>query len=706
MAHRKQQKAPVSVNPPPLSTRKRVAFRLLASLLPLLLVGLIELALRFCGLGGYAPMFRKLGPVPGGNLVLAEQGGASSWFFANPDRAGTSEQYTFVDPKPTNNVRVLLLGESAMQGYPEPRHLCSSAFLQLMLQDAWRERQVEVINLGTTAIASFPVLGILTEALQYQPDLVVIYLGHNEFFGTYGVASVGSAGAHPWILRANRWFHSLAVIQVLQRLRHRGDSTGNRTFMEQMMARTYIGPNDSLRKAAANLLSQNVSEMIRRCQAKGAKVLICLPPSNERSLAPIGVDKLDQFPPEVQRQVGALLSTAEDSTHPGPSNGIPELRKALEVDPNHARGHYFLGQAFMREGKQNEALEQFTLARDLDSMPWRAPSQSVNAIVHAATSNAAICDLPKVFRAHSPGQAIGWELMDDHVHPTLRGQALIAEAIVDSLTNFDGNLRISPDSRTRIAGWETYAKRLGANIYDQYAVAHNMRLLFSAPFMRRNNDTAFRRFNDIAERIEKQMPPNVRDVLHEWQGTKPFEGSRCPATAAVAQLLLKEDHYKEAADLFEIAQRAVPQYSSWYLEYVYYDLVCRQKINGGLGTADKQLAHYAIEQGHFLAEHMPSDTDFTQRYTGFLHFLCGEFAQAIPYLLAVQPRQTGIDRLALDQALVVCYLETQQPAKAHDILTSGVNAAGDYAEQYKAMLAQLSELQRKRTEATNSAALR
>jgi lysophospholipase L1-like esterase len=700
MAHRKQQKAPVS--PPTLSTRKRFAFGLLASLLPLLLVGLVELGLRICGLGGYAPMFRKLGPVPGGNLVLAEQGGASSWFFANPDRAGTSEQYTFVDPKPTNNVRILLLGESAMQGYPEPRHLCSSAFLQLMLQDAWRDRRVEVINLGTTAIASFPVLGILTEALQYQPDLVVIYLGHNEFFGTYGVASVGSAGAHPWILQATRWFHALAIVQALQRFRHRGGSTENRTFMEQMMAQTYIGPNDSLRKAAANLLSQNVREMIRRCQAKGAKVLICLPPSNERGLAPIGADKLDQFPSEIQRQLGALLATAEDSTHYGPSNAIPDLQKALELDPKHARAHYLLGQAFAHEGKLHEALEQFTLARDLDSMPWRAPSQSVNAILQAS-SNAAICDLPKIFRAHSPGQAIGWELMDDHVHPTLRGQALIAEAIVDSLTNFDGNLRISPESRARIAGWENYAKRLGVNIYDQYAVAHNMRLLFSAPFMRRNNEFAYRRFNDMAEGIERQMPSSIRDVLHEWQATKPFEGARCPATAAVAQLLLKEDHYKEAGDLFEIAQRAVPQYSSWYLEYVYYDLVCRQKINGGLGTADKQLAHHAIEQGHFLAEHMASDTDFTQRYTGFLHFLCGEFAQAIPCLLAVQAQQTGIDRLALDQALVVSYLETQQPAKARDILASGVNAAGAFAEQYKAMLAQLSELQRKRMEATNAA---
>jgi hypothetical protein len=124
-------------------------------------------------------MFRKLGPVTGGSLVQAEQGRAEFWFFANSDRAGTSEQYTFVDPKPTNTLLLLLVGELAIQGYPQPRHLCASAFLQLMLQDAWPDRQVEVINLGTTAIASFPVFGITIEVLDYEADLVVVYTGHN-----------------------------------------------------------------------------------------------------------------------------------------------------------------------------------------------------------------------------------------------------------------------------------------------------------------------------------------------------------------------------------------------------------------------------------------------------------------------------------------------------------------------------------------------
>jgi tetratricopeptide (TPR) repeat protein len=443
--------------------------------------------------------------------------------------------------------------------------------------------------------------------------------------------------------------------------------------------------------------------MIRRCHAHGAQVLICVPPSNERDLAPIGVDKLDRIPSAAQQEITSLLSTAEVLAHSSSSNALPRLQRILELDSNHARAHYLLGRALTAQGRQKEALEQYTLARDLDSMPWRAPSPSINAILQAAREeHAMLCNLPQLFRSQSQGGAIGWELMDDHVHPTLRGQALIAEGIVESLTNFDGRLQITSESRARLPGWENYAQRLGTNIFDQYAVAHNMRLLFSAPFMRRNNDAASARFEDMAAGIERRMAPEVRDVLHEWQATKPFEGSRCPVTAAVGQLFLKEDRYKEAGELFAIAQRAVPQYSSWYLEYVYYGLLCRQKLSGGLGPAESQLAHTAIEQGHFLSQHLVADTDFTYRYTGFLHFLLGEFAQAIPCLAMVEPQQTGIDRLALDQALVVCYLQTHQPAKARDLLAAGAAAVGPYAQHYQALLAQLSELQKAKPEQTNS----
>jgi tetratricopeptide (TPR) repeat protein len=697
MAERKRQKVK-SKTAAPLSRRKRFVFAFVACLLPILLFTAIELSLRLFGLGGYAPMFRKLGPVPGGNLVLAAQGGAESWFIGNSERTGTSEQYTFVDPKPTNTIRIMLVGESAIQGYPQPRHLCASAFLQLMLQDASPGRKVEVINLGTTAIASFPILGILTDALNYEPDLVIVYAGNNEFFGTYGVASSGRAGTRPWMLKVNRALHSLAVVQGLHQVLHRKQPSEDRTLMEEMMAQTYIAPNGWQRRAAANNLYENIAEMIRRCHARGASVLICAPPTNERGLAPIGLDRLDSLPGPVQQEITSLLTAAETIIYAQPNRALSSLQRVLQLDPNHARAHYLVGRVLADQGKNSEALEQFVTARDLDTMPWRTTSESLNAILRAAKElNAPVCDLVKEFRDQSAGQAIGWELMDDHVHPTLHGQAILALALVKRMSGLEDKLLVTTEACARLPGWWIYANRLGTNVYDEFAAAHSMRMVFSASFMRRNNSEAFRRFDDLSSGIEKRLLPEIRDVLHEWEDTRPYAGSRCPVTAAVAQLLLKQDHYKEALALYEIAQRAVPQYTAWYLEYTYYALLCRMKLGNGIGPAENQEAHAAIEQGHFLSEHVASDTEFTKRFTGLLHLLCGEFTEAIPCLLAVRMEQTGIDRMAVDQALVVCYMQTSQLGRAREILTSGSETNPEFAQEYRALLGQLSAAEKGRT---------
>jgi hypothetical protein len=92
-------------------------------------------------------------------------------------------------PKPAETVRIFLFGESAAKGYPQPRNLAMSAFMEAMLTDAWPGRTVEVINMGTTAVASFPIIPMVREAVALQPDLFVFYVGNNEFLGAYGTAS-------------------------------------------------------------------------------------------------------------------------------------------------------------------------------------------------------------------------------------------------------------------------------------------------------------------------------------------------------------------------------------------------------------------------------------------------------------------------------------------------------------------------------------
>jgi tetratricopeptide (TPR) repeat protein len=633
-----------------ISRPKRILFRTLMLLLPVALLLLIELVLRLCGFGGYASFFHKVGPVPGGTLVVTEQAGADSWFF-NSGMAGDTTQYSFLDPKPTNTFRIFIVGESAAKGYPQPRNLASSAFLQAMLQDAWPERRVEVINLGTVAVASYPVLGIMTEALNFNPDLIIIETGHNEFFGAYGVASTSRAGSQPWMLAATRFLHSLAVVQGLEKLLRPKQPDTQHTLMESMAGQNYIAPDDWRRAAAANNLHHNVATMIERCQPRGVPMLVCTLPSSESNLAPIGPDSSD--------------SPATEQ----------------------ARVHFLHAQALAAEGKPTEALTGFVKARDLDTMPWRATSAAEAAILRAAREQGApVCDLVTAFRQASPGGAIGWDLMDDHVHPTLRGQALMAETFVKSMTN------VSAEARARIAPWEVYARKLGDNPYDRYVVDLNMRTIFNAPFMRANNPGAFQRFDEAVTQFENSVDPEVGAALREWVTSLPGAEGRRPLTSVVARVLLREGKFTEALELFQDARQSVPEYTSLHMEYTCLTMECKARLQGDLTSADRETVAREIEQGQVLLQRGSSQSGFTEYYLARLHHLRGEYAEAIPLLDASRRKLSGSDLVAADHALIISYLKTGAADQAIQLAKNGVEQGGQYAPFYRNLLAQIAEL--------------
>lgn len=629
-------------------------FRLAALLLPVLLLFAVEGFFRLKGHGGYPPLLRRVGAVPGGELVLADQSGAIPWFFANSDRPGYNDQYTFVTPKPTNVFRVFMVGESAMKGYPQPRNLASSAFLKAMLQDAWPGRRVEVINLGTTAVASYPVLGMMTEALEYQPDLVIIHTGHNEFFGTYGVASVGRTGGAWWTLPLTRFVHSLATVQAWKTHRTGKGAQLDRTLMETMVGNDYVPMNSPLREAAARNLQINLTKMIRRCQERAVPVMVCTLPTNERDLAPVGRAETD-----------------------------------LAVGQTSAPEHFQRGRTLFAEGQNEAALREFIAARDADTMPWRAPSAAQQAVRDAArATGATLCDLESAFRTNSPGGCIGWELMDDHVHPTLRGQALMAEEFVRSMKQLEAG------AKARIAPWETYAERLGTNPYDSYGVAHSMRVLFEVPFMQSSNPEGLARFRRVCTAFEQQQDAEVLAAMKEWHTYRPHVGAKRPLSGMVARVFLRQGKLAEAEEYYGIARLAVPEFTSWHMEYTYFLLVTREKRHGQLTEADRAMAAAEIEQGQFLLRRGFSESGFAERHLGRLHQLRGEFAEAIPYLLASRAKLGGFDLVAADQALVVSYLRLGQFAQARQLATNGVKNSGEYAGLYQKMLDEIPAFER------------
>ncbi|RPH97972.1 MAG: hypothetical protein EHM72_13180, partial [Calditrichaeota bacterium] len=172
-----------------MSRAKKRVFILLLLFMPLIFILLFEMVLQLFGYGGNLDLFvlKKTGQVE--EYVLNENF-TKRYFFHKGIKPPIPLSQTFPAKKESSTYRIFCLGESTTQGFPYTPNAAYPAMLKNILTGYFSDRKIQVINCGITAITSHSVLDMEREIIKkYQPDLLVIYTGHNEFYGVFGQAS-------------------------------------------------------------------------------------------------------------------------------------------------------------------------------------------------------------------------------------------------------------------------------------------------------------------------------------------------------------------------------------------------------------------------------------------------------------------------------------------------------------------------------------
>jgi tetratricopeptide (TPR) repeat protein len=655
-------------------------------LAPLALLAAAEIVLRLAGLGGYPPTIRPIGEGRFGTMVVTDNAGAASYFDLRRSRPGTLSPTVFSARKRPGTVRIVLAGESAIKGFPQPAGWSAGAFLDDELRALWPDRNVEVINLGTTAVASFAVLDMLTQVLPYEVDLVVIYAGHNEFFGACGVASTHQGGGGPRMLRVRRAAGSLAVVQALSRLGGAVSEQGPpQTLMETVVAEAMIPPDSPHRRDALENLETHVRLMISRARAAGAEVIVCIPPVNEAGLAPIGRCTLDGVKPEDRARVEQALATNPEEA----KDVLAMLVEAAQLAPRHAGVQYALGRAYLAAGAIEKARAAFAAAVENDPMPWRLTPSGAEALRRAGEAEGAIvCDVAGAFRATSADGCIGWELMDDHVHPSLRGQWLIARTLIEAMRALHGPARVEPELLARRADFETSLARVLPNPYDEYTVVEQLARVGEVPFVRESNPTVYERFSRREQELLAAMSPAARAEAERWKNPNTHPGLRIPLSGMAAKVLIGQGRFAEAEPLFAAARRHVPLYNGLQFEYTFYLLACRKQVRGRISDDDRLLARATIERIEEFLQLAEQTSGQPERYLGRMLQLLEEHQAALSYLEKARGKLQGAEAVAVDMAMIEAHLALGDVAAARAIAEGGA-AGGGFAEMYRKALAAL-----------------
>ncbi|HWB94305.1 MAG TPA: hypothetical protein VG605_20770, partial [Puia sp.] len=189
-------------------------FRLIAIVMPLILLLALEGLLRLFGYGYTTSLFID---APGNGDYLVFNPAASRRYFTDPLNATTGNREPFHKIKEPGTFRVFVLGESTTIGYPYFHNGSFHRWLQYRLMREHPDKKVEIVNLALTAVNSYTVLGFAREAVHYQPDAILIYCGHNEYYGALGVGSTNRLGGSPRLVNTLLWLRQFRVVQLFSR---------------------------------------------------------------------------------------------------------------------------------------------------------------------------------------------------------------------------------------------------------------------------------------------------------------------------------------------------------------------------------------------------------------------------------------------------------------------------------------------------------
>jgi tetratricopeptide (TPR) repeat protein len=411
----------------------RIAISIFA---PLLLLGLTEAALPICGVGFptdvTVPCTVQGRPASCYNLFFTAP-------FFPPGMIKEPQMYAIPAEKAPGTFRIVVLGESAAMGDPEPA-FGFSRYLEVMLGERYPSMKFEIVNTGSVAINSHVVLPIAKGLAKYRPDVFIIYSGNNEVVGPYGPGTaLTSAGMSLAVIRGSIFYRSTRIGQLLTKVgTPKKEWGGMAMFLDKQ-----VRANSPLMKYAYANFEQNLRDTIAVARNAGARVIVSTVATNLKDCAPFGSLHREGLGADALRSWSTLVQQGAEQENAGSyAEALRSYRAAASIDDEYAELEFRIARSLEALGDANAARQHFLRARELDTLRFRADSHinDINRSI-AHSSDVELVDADAIFAKESRDGAIGSDLVYEHVHLTPNGNYLLARAMFLQIAS-----QLSPDA--------------------------------------------------------------------------------------------------------------------------------------------------------------------------------------------------------------------------------------------------------------------
>ncbi|MBL1212473.1 MAG: hypothetical protein HND52_03825 [Ignavibacteriae bacterium] len=378
-------------------------FYLILVLIPVLFFVLLEASLRVFDYGRNLETF----------ITLSEE--YDNLLFLNPDlpfRYVSKLESppaivldAFEKEKSDSTFRIFVLGGSSAAGWPYAYNATFPRYVQRALSYTYPNLNIEVINLGITAHNSYTIADIADDVIEQKPDLILIYAGHNEYYGALGVGSTESYGTSRSISKLMIELRQIKTFQLLNNIiawsvnlfSSQNNSAAGETLMARMIGENEIPFGSELYQEGINQFELNLKELLEKTNEAGVKVIVGTLTSNLMQKPFVSIDGNDQ------KNADSLFNAAQQ-------NIVTQNFESAQI--------------------------QLLLAKEYDALRFRAP-EGMNKVINQLGQeyNISVIDIDKAFMAASPNNIIGYNLMVDHLHPNLKGYDIIGKMFFEEVIN-------------------------------------------------------------------------------------------------------------------------------------------------------------------------------------------------------------------------------------------------------------------------------
>lgn len=609
---------------PPLSRRKATLFAAITLAFPLIIIGALESGLRIGNYGGDTSAFDRPDVLRG--LYMTPGRNVGRRYFPQERLPPSPPDDAFLVNKPAHSMRIFVLGESSAAGFPYHANGTFAGVLRDALTDVLPGDTVEVVNMGIAATNSYTIADLAGEVIDQRPDAIIIYGGHNEYYGALGAGSTETLGSFPAFVRLYLTLQRLktfvllrntttAVLAAVRGGRSTRDIEADVTRMESVVADQNITLGGDTYKRGVQQYESNLRVAIGAFRRAGIPVFVGSTPSNLRHQSPFGVA------------------------------AIPPSTRATSV--------FDSASAILASGDSVRALAFFARARDLDVIRFRAPSEFEDVLKRVATeTGSAYVPVAEQIAAASDKGIPGADLFHEHVHLNQRGYLLLAQAYFDALRSVAFLGRRA--ELQRFAGWDAYERGMRLTEVDHRVALHAVKTVTTRwPFVPVARQTDYRGAYRATDFIDSLAFTVSRGGM-PWAQAKVMLGERHASAGAIDSAiaeyegLIRDNPHIEVA--YRLAARALmsanqPERAREYLERA-YSIAPSAFTAFGLGVLarekkDTDRAIALLEQALLLSPDMPgalyqlSVAYATKRDVGRARALAVRLSQ-------VEPRYAGL----------------------------------------------------------------